>query len=126
MQVTSIQINYSDGTSQVVPVGAQPTSVDTPFGKVDLTGSQQPAPTTVGSTPGMFSGTRYDPITAAPPYIWDDADGEGTVHLSHLRMTGEWFKAAPAQFARYWKQKYGVDLDINTLSAAQKKIMGIP
>ena len=124
--VTSIQLNFSDGTSQLVPVGPKPTSIDTPFGTIDMTGSQEPAPTTVGSTPGAFSGTRWDPITAAPPYTWDDEDGDGLVHLSHLKCIGDWYKDNPAQFFRYWQWKYGAPLDKSKLSAAQKKIMGIP
>lgn len=119
----AINLLFDNGTSQTVQVGPQATSIKTPFGVVDLTGSQNKAPTgvEVADNPGTYDGTSFDPTLYIPPRFWN---GE----ITGIYATwADWFKADRNEALDYLQNKgiLGKPLNLNRLGEGQKKRMGL-
>jgi hypothetical protein len=121
--LVGIQLMFADGnggfTIQTLSVGPQSTTIQTPFGVVDLAKPAPKAPTgpEVAANPSAFDGTSWDPSLYGLPLFFD---GE------QVRPTwAEEMKYAPEQGRAILKAMLKAVLDETKLTVGQRKRLGL-
>lgn len=119
--LTGITLNFDNNTTQTINVGPQKTTIRTPFGLVDLTGSQPMAPTgvEVADNPGNYDNTSFDPLLYVLPRFWNSQE-------INQRMWADWFVLGDRDNALdYMAKTLGKPLNMNRLSQNQRKRLNI-
>jgi hypothetical protein len=132
-----IVIQYDGGLAdQVVEFDAKPAV--TPFAPGGVQTNAPAAPTIemFSANPGQWDGMAQDMLKTAPPPRYydetlpdDENPGQKGMYVNLLNLTpptkGAWMKRDRAQFLRWWKETYKVDLNVSAFGPMQKKATGV-
>lgn len=124
--VNKLTLSFDNGTTQDIQVGPQQTTIQTPFGQVELGVIKPKAPTGAefAANPGKYANTSFDRTLASIPSLWDDGVNEPW-HLTTYMNWADWYKSNPTLAIQYLKENLKADLNFSNLDPSQKQRMGI-
>jgi hypothetical protein len=119
--ITSVSVNYDDGTSAVLTQG-ELHSPFVPGGKIVLDAPKAVTGAELAANPAAFDGDTNDPTTQWAPTYWE---GSPVPPSPPKNTMADLFRANP-DFARLvWTSMYKHPLNESALSPAQKRRLGI-
>lgn len=119
--ITSVQVNYDDGTSAIMTQG-ELRSPFAPGGKIVLDAPRAATGPEVAANPGFFDGDPQDPTLTMAPTFWD---GEPVPPAPPQHRMCDLFRLDPTLARAVWHRSLNAALDESKLTAAQRKRCGL-